>query len=64
MAIKLNSDDARKVLLRANDNHSRKVDHIGKNITTILFGSHKTYRYVLVTALLAKATDKAIDILT
>lgn len=37
---------------------------IGQKITEILRGPHKTYRYVLVTALLAKATNKDIDILS
>ena len=64
MAIKIDSEVAKQVLLRANANRLRKRDQIGKNIETILFGSHKTYRYVLVTALLAKATDEVVDILS
>ena len=64
MARKIDSDAAKQILLRANDNHCRKSDPIGNNITTILLGGHKTYKYILVTALLAKATDESIDILS
>lgn len=39
-------------------------DSIGEEINIILRGSHKTYRYILVTALLAKATNEKIDILS
>ena len=36
-------------------------DEIGQTITWILKGTHKTYRYVLVTALLAKAAKNEIN---
>lgn len=39
-------------------------DDIGRRIDAILRGSHKTYRYILVTALLAKSSDEKIDILS
>lgn len=39
-------------------------DRLGHDIKNILEGSHKTYKYVLVTALLAKATNVEIDILS
>lgn len=39
-------------------------DTIGQRISDILRGSHKTYRYILVTALLAKATNEGINILS
>ena len=39
-------------------------DPIGVSIDFILKGSHKTYRYVLVTALLAKSVNKDVDILS
>lgn len=39
-------------------------DSTGKKISEILKGTHKTYRYVLVTALLAKATNEDVDILS
>jgi len=39
-------------------------DGIGQKISEILRGSHKTYRYILVTALLAKATNGEVNILS
>lgn len=39
-------------------------DEIGQKISEILRGSHKTYRYILVTALLAKATNGEVNILS
>lgn len=39
-------------------------DDTGKRISRILRGSHKTYRYILVTALLAKSTNENINILS
>lgn len=39
-------------------------DKIGRKICEILRGPHKTYRYILVTALLAKATNDEINILS
>lgn len=39
-------------------------DEIASKITTILRGTHKTYRYILVNALLAKATNQNVDALS
>lgn len=39
-------------------------DDIAKAISSVLRGSHKTYRYILVNALLAKATNKDVDALS
>jgi hypothetical protein len=39
-------------------------DEIANAISDILQGSHKTYRYVLVNALIAKATNSAINMLS
>lgn len=39
-------------------------DETAKIIASILKGTHKTYRYILVNALLAKATNENIDILS
>lgn len=39
-------------------------DEIGQKISEILLGTHKTYRYILVTALLAKATNGEVNILS
>lgn len=39
-------------------------DEIASIITTVLKGTHKTYRYILVNALLAKATNQKVDALS
>lgn len=39
-------------------------DVVGKQILDIIRGRHKTYRYILVTALLAKATNEQVNILS
>ena len=39
-------------------------DEIASIISSVLRGSHKTYRYILVNALLAKATNQKIDALS
>ncbi len=39
-------------------------DEIAATITSVLKGSHKTYRYILVNALLAKATNKDVNALS
>lgn len=61
---KVDKDKAEKVLLRANENPVYQDDEIGISIDSILRGHHKTYRYVLVTALLAKSINCNVDILS
>lgn len=39
-------------------------DNISQTIQTVLTGPHKTYRYILVNALLAKATNEKINALS
>ena len=58
---KIDKECAEKVLLKVNENPKAMDNKIGKQIEDILRGSHKTYRYVLVTALLAKSTDFEAD---
>lgn len=57
-------DKANKTLHLVNNNPQKANDKIGMLIDTILRDSHKTYRYILVTALLAKSTNEEIDILS
>lgn len=64
MSIKLNLKKANDVLLLANARRELLNDRIGRTVNSIIQGSHKTYRYVLITALLGKATDKDADILS
>lgn len=64
MAITIDTKKAKQVAKEALMKRKLVQDRIGKNISYILRAFHKTYRYVLVTALLAKATDERIDILS
>lgn len=52
---------AEKVLLSAFRKRCLKNDKISHDIKTILLGSHKTYKYILVNALLAKATNAKVN---
>lgn len=61
---KIDIKDACKVLMMAYKDKMLIEDEIGKNIDIVLNGTHKTYKYILVTAILAKATNKNIDILS
>ena len=64
MSVDVNKDTAIAVLLKALENPVKATDSIGEVITGILRGSHKTYKYVLFTALLAKATNEDVDVLS
>lgn len=52
------------ILDRALIEASLVEDEIASIISTVLRGTHKTYRYILVNALLAKATNSKIDALS
>lgn len=62
MAIKIDHSEAARVLNSAFTTRKLLQDSTAENITDVLTGSHKTYRYILITALLAKATDDKIDV--
>lgn len=62
MAIKVDNNKAKRVLLLAFNNRKQLSGSTASKITDVLTGSHKTYRYVLITALLAKATDERVDV--
>lgn len=64
MAESIDKSVAEKVLLSAFRSRCAKSDDISIAIRKVLSGSHKTYKYVLVTALLAKASNAKIDPLT
>lgn len=61
---KIEAESAKKILLRANKSRKKANDRTGELIEKVLRGSHKTYRYILVTALLAKSTNSEIDTLS
>lgn len=52
---------AEKTLLAAFRERCSKNDEISNAVKKILGGSHKTYKYILVNAILAKATNNNID---
>jgi len=57
MIVSINRTEAEQILLKAFRERCLKSDEICINIKAVLTGSHKTYKYVLITGLLAKATD-------
>ena len=58
MAINIDKNKARAILLKANEQKSFANDSIGESIKDILSGTHKTYKYLLVNALLAKSVSQ------
>lgn len=59
--VKVDKSKAREVILKAYWNKKGVGDALGMKIREVLTGEHKTYKYVLVTGLLAKATEKSVD---
>lgn len=64
MSIDISKVSAKSTLQKAFKSPLEQTDEIGKGIAEILKGTHKTYRYILFTAILAKATNPQIDILS
>lgn len=61
---KVDINSAKEILLKAKVCRKKVNDNREKLIEKVLRGTHKTYRYVLVTALLAKSTNSEIDTLS
>ena len=61
MAVKIDLKNARKVLVETYKTCVHVSDEIGRHIDNILNGTHLTYKYILVTELLGKASDPFID---
>ncbi|HFA49901.1 MAG TPA: restriction endonuclease, SacI family [Bacteroidetes bacterium] len=61
MAISINQKDAEKVLLAAFRARCTKNDDLSNRIEAVLNGNHKTYKYILVNGLLAKATNNSAN---
>lgn len=62
MALNIDKHMAEEVLRSAYDNRKLLKDITASKISDVLQGSHKTYRYVLITSLLAKSTDEDADV--
>ena len=63
MAENIDRTDAEKVLLSAFRTRCSKQDDISLKIKQVIQGNHKTYKYILVNGLLAKATNSKINAL-
>uniref|UniRef100_UPI004026993C restriction endonuclease, SacI family n=1 Tax=Alloprevotella sp. TaxID=1872471 RepID=UPI004026993C len=61
---KVSETVAKKILLALSKNPTFCNDEVGEEIKSVLNGTHKTYKYVLVNGLLAKAVNKEIDALS
>lgn len=61
MAENIDKSVAKEVLLSAFRSRCAKNDEIAVALRKVLAGSHKTYKYILMTALLAKASNTNID---
>lgn len=64
MGISIDHKEAEKVLLAAFRKRCSKNDDISRRIEKILNGNHKTYKYILINGLLAKATNNSANPLT
>lgn len=61
VAIKLAHDKSEEIILHAFRSKCTKNDSVTEGIRKVLSGTHKTYKYVLVNAILAKATSHKIN---
>src|SRR3989338_3447132 len=61
MTISLNHLSAEKKLLAAFKAPCKKSDDISKLISDVISGAHITYKYILVTGLLAKTTSEEVN---
>jgi len=61
MAKSIDKAQAEKILLAAFRARCVKKDEVSANIKLVIDGTHKTYKYILVTALLAKSTNENIE---
>ena len=59
--LRVNKTEAEKILLEAFRSRCSKEDSTSSKIQEILGGNHKTYKYILVNGLLAKATDDRVN---
>jgi len=63
MAVTVNRETAERVLLKAFENKVEQNDNISSKIRNVINGTHLTYKYILVNALLAKASNADVDAL-
>jgi len=63
MSVSVDHVQAKEVLMLALKDRERPTEDIVPLLETVILGSHKTYKYVLVTNLLAKATNPKVNAL-
>ena len=63
MSISIDFAKANEILLKAFKTREKPTDDLVAMLRKVILGSHKTYKYVLVTSLLAKATNSAANAL-
>lgn len=61
MSVTINHKNAKEILTTAFESQTDVDDEITQKIKDILNGTHKTYKYVLITGLVAKATNAKAD---
>ena len=63
MSVSIDFTKANETLLKALKAREKPADDLVAMLRKVILGSHKTYKYVLVTSLLAKATNSAANAL-
>jgi len=63
MSISIDLANAKNVLHAARQSRTQPSSEIVDSLRSVILGSHKTYKYVLMTSLLAKATDRRANAL-
>jgi hypothetical protein len=61
MSESIDTDRANEILLEAFQSECIRNDKLTNAIRSILLGTHKTYKYILITGLLAKATNQSVN---
>lgn len=56
MPVNIDHNKAEEIILKAHRSTCSKNDDITKGIKNVLYGTHKTYKYILVNGILAKAS--------
>lgn len=61
MSVKIEHAYAEEIILEAYRSTCSKSDSVTEGIKKVLYGNHKTYKYILVNGILAKATNKDVN---
>lgn len=61
MSVKIDHSKAEAIILEAFKSSCTRNDEVTEGIGKVLNGNHKTYKYVLVNGILAKATSNKVN---